>query len=378
MVLGGTITGLSSSRSIVLQNNGDASSAHSFSAAKPTVPTNGDPSITPFSFGSLPEGSAYNVTVKAQPYGRTCTVSNGSGTISAASPPNITIACVNATGVPRYNLTVQIPSNTTVFSGQSNPTVTLTTEEAIYVKPVTSGQTSVTFNSVLMNTAGQPGGFLWTVTASTLEGSIANKCVVTNATNSVAGTITSADQRCHYADSGCFHDHRRPGVQVHAGRHGQLQHAARGNCGYNHAEWWPHARRPRRTGKCEDFLRRDRLWRVHRRGTSSPDVVQQQFNFRLRHRSLQAPGRAVLRGRQWWRCQPVLLGAYQSQQRPPTSWFALPEPASRRRASVEGRLPTHQFDLDSGYHQSGSGGEHLSAIRPDCPEHRQQQHDCVL
>ena len=83
--IGGTVSGLAGS-GLVLQNNaGDDL----------TIAADGA-----FTFAtSLPDGSAYNVTVSNQPTGpsQTCTVTNGSGTISAADVTNVQVDCVTST-----------------------------------------------------------------------------------------------------------------------------------------------------------------------------------------------------------------------------------------------------------------------------------------
>src|SRR6187399_2287943 len=69
VVLQGKVTGsLGNKRSLTLMNNGNSTGAISVSA---TLGTN----YTPFNFGIVPVGSAYNVTVKANPFGKVCTVS---------------------------------------------------------------------------------------------------------------------------------------------------------------------------------------------------------------------------------------------------------------------------------------------------------------
>ena len=80
--IGGTLTGLISGRSITLQNNnGDdltLSANESFTFAT-----------------SLDFASSYSVSVLTQPPGQTCTVTNGSGTITTASAvSNVSVSCV--------------------------------------------------------------------------------------------------------------------------------------------------------------------------------------------------------------------------------------------------------------------------------------------
>jgi hypothetical protein len=79
--IGGTVTGLTAT-GLVLQNNGGddltvAANASSFAFATPVA-----------------NGSAYSVSVLAQPSGLTCTVQNGSGTASA-SVSNVAVGCVS-------------------------------------------------------------------------------------------------------------------------------------------------------------------------------------------------------------------------------------------------------------------------------------------
>jgi hypothetical protein len=79
--VGGTVSGLTGS-GLALQNNGGDTLA---------IAANG-----PFTFvTALGGGSAYAVTVSAQPADQTCNVTNGSGMIAAANITNITVVCVD-------------------------------------------------------------------------------------------------------------------------------------------------------------------------------------------------------------------------------------------------------------------------------------------
>lgn len=78
--VGGTVTGLASGQSAVLQNNGGDDL---------TVSTDGG-----FQFATaLSTGSSYAVTVKTQPTGQTCQVSNGTGTIGTSNVTNVQVTC---------------------------------------------------------------------------------------------------------------------------------------------------------------------------------------------------------------------------------------------------------------------------------------------
>jgi hypothetical protein len=77
--IGGTVTGLASGQSVVLQNNGGDNKTVSASGA--------------FTFATaVNAGSSYAVTVLTQPTGQSCVVTNGSGTASA-SVTNISVSC---------------------------------------------------------------------------------------------------------------------------------------------------------------------------------------------------------------------------------------------------------------------------------------------
>jgi hypothetical protein len=78
--IGGSVNGLNANSSVVLENEGGDSL---------TVGSNGG-----FKFGAgLPAGSVYNVTVLTEPVGETCTLANGTGSVTAAGIPAIVVTC---------------------------------------------------------------------------------------------------------------------------------------------------------------------------------------------------------------------------------------------------------------------------------------------
>lgn len=78
--VGGTISGLTASGLVLLDNGGDATTA-SANATQFTMNT------------GVAYGSAYAITVQTPPAGLVCSVSNGTGTMGAADVASISIAC---------------------------------------------------------------------------------------------------------------------------------------------------------------------------------------------------------------------------------------------------------------------------------------------
>jgi len=94
--IGGTISGLSGT--VVLQNNSGDDLSRT---------TNGS-----FTFNTgVASGGAYSVTVLTQPAGQSCSVSDGSGTVSG-NVTNVTVTCSNTSDI----IAIRIPS-TTAYSG---------------------------------------------------------------------------------------------------------------------------------------------------------------------------------------------------------------------------------------------------------------------
>lgn len=80
--VGGSVSGLAGS-TVLQVNNGD----------NLTVAANGT-----FAFATqVANGSSYSVTVFTQPAGKSCSITNGTGTIALASVTNVTITCATNT-----------------------------------------------------------------------------------------------------------------------------------------------------------------------------------------------------------------------------------------------------------------------------------------
>jgi uncharacterized delta-60 repeat protein len=82
--VGGTVSGLVSGKSLVLQNNGGDDR---------TVAANG-----PFTFPTaLANGATYSVAVSTRPAGMACPITGGSGTVAAADVTTVMVSCVDVT-----------------------------------------------------------------------------------------------------------------------------------------------------------------------------------------------------------------------------------------------------------------------------------------
>jgi hypothetical protein len=87
--IGGTVSGLLTGNSVVLQDNGGNATTLSANTA--------------FTFGTaLASGSTYAVTVLTQPSGQTCTVSNGDGTVATADVTNVAVTCTTASSAGQW------------------------------------------------------------------------------------------------------------------------------------------------------------------------------------------------------------------------------------------------------------------------------------
>jgi len=158
--VGGTVSGLNGT--VVLQNN-----------------LTNDISITTnssYTFSTqLTNGSNYSVTVKTQPTGQTCTVTNGTGTINSANITNANVTCTTNPVYYSIGGVVTGLSGTMVLqnNGGDNKTVTNT-----------SGNINFTFPTLVLNGA--------TYLATVLQNPIGQSCTVTNGSGSVSGANVSS------------------------------------------------------------------------------------------------------------------------------------------------------------------------------------------
>lgn len=192
-VLQGTITGLGSRRPIGLQYNGTNTCFDPEQADEPDAPrvecrffgVLGQASSA-FSFGSLPVGTAYDIRVSTQPYGKRCSVANGTGLVGSAGASPIQVSCVNDPAVPRYSVSGTIADEASQMPGLE---VILTTEEGVR-RMAATGSTQFEFADAVFDSGTSLPVFGWSVTAtvpaSTIAGAAPNNCNVTG--GPVAGT----------------------------------------------------------------------------------------------------------------------------------------------------------------------------------------------
>jgi len=173
--VGGTVTGLSGTSSVVLMNNSDVLPIH----------TDG-----PFHFNTE-SNARYNITVNAHPDGQTCIVANGTGytPTNGSSVTNVTVTCSASVRVGGFVSGLVSPATVVL---QDNGTDDITV----------SANGTFTFPTPIANTVAyavtiktQPAGQTCRVTngsgvADTSNAAVANNVVVTCAGNTVGGTIS--------------------------------------------------------------------------------------------------------------------------------------------------------------------------------------------
>jgi len=177
--LGGTLTGLATGASVVLQFNGGSNT---------TVSANGSYSFA----AAIPSGTAYTVTVLTQPSGQTCTVANGSGTVTA-NVTNVAVTCASTAGTVTIGGTASgLAASTSVVlqnNGGSNLTVSAN-------GPFTFGTAISSGNAYAVTVLTQPTGQTCAVasgsgTASANVTNVAVTCSNTAPTSlTLGGTVS--------------------------------------------------------------------------------------------------------------------------------------------------------------------------------------------
>jgi N-acetylneuraminic acid mutarotase len=164
-----TVSGLLANDSFVLQLNG---------ANNLTVSANGTATFnTP-----IPSGSSYAVTVLTQPAGESCTVTNGTGTVTTANISNVAVACSPSTytiGGTVFGLTA-----TVVLQDNAGDNLSITANGSfVFNTPVASGSSYAV--TILTQPAGQ------TCAVSNGTGSVTSANVTNVAVTCTTGTTTA-------------------------------------------------------------------------------------------------------------------------------------------------------------------------------------------
>jgi hypothetical protein len=164
--IGGTVSGLASGDSVQLQDNGSDTL---------TVTADGS-----FTFATkLASGSAYSVTVWAQPMSpaQTCTVKNGSGTVTA-SVTNVAVSCVTNTYSIGGTVSGLASGDSVQLQDNGSDTLTVTANGSFtFATPLETGST-------------------YNVTVSAQPTSPAQTCTVTNGSGTVTANVTNVSVFC--------------------------------------------------------------------------------------------------------------------------------------------------------------------------------------
>ena len=126
--VGGSVSGLGSSQSVVLLNNGTNNL---------TVSANGS-----FVFTTpIASGSTYNVTVATNPPGRTCTVANGAGTVTTSAITNVAITCTPNTFTIGGTVSGLGAGESVVLQNKGAGNLTIANGGFTFTTPIASGST---------------------------------------------------------------------------------------------------------------------------------------------------------------------------------------------------------------------------------------------
>ena len=167
--VGGTIAGLASGASVVLQNDGGNNTS---------VAANGS-----FSFSKqATSGTSYAVTVLTQPTGQSCTVASSSGTVSAANVTNVQVRCVNEYTISGTVSGMSTGAHVIVQNNAGDSTTVLANGTFSFSKETTSG------TSYVVTVLTQPTGQICTVTSG--SGTVSEANVTSVQVTCVTNTYT--------------------------------------------------------------------------------------------------------------------------------------------------------------------------------------------
>lgn len=168
--VGGMVSGLAGT--LVLRNNGGDDL---------TVSANGS-----FTFAtSLPAGSAYNVTVRTQPTGQSCTVSGALGTVGSGNVTTVNVTC--------FNLTYSVGGTVSNLLG-AGCTISLNGGSPL----------ALTANGPFTFPTQLPNGSSYSVAVASQPTGPNQSCTVTNGTGVIAGAnVTNVGLNCTTTAASC-------------------------------------------------------------------------------------------------------------------------------------------------------------------------------
>jgi hypothetical protein len=218
--VGGTVSGLSSASTIVLQDDGGDDLAKT-----------GDGTFT---FATaLKNHSTYDVTVRTQPSGETCTVANGAGTISGTNVTNVSVTCAPTVSTTTYTVggTISGLSGTLVLQDDGGDDLTATADGSFtFATPLADGAVyDVTIASqpanqscTLANKTGTIAGVNVTdvgvsCTAYPPFYAYAGQCIVDSATSMLTGDCMDLSTCAIGASTFCTSGANLPTVQAYCG-----------------------------------------------------------------------------------------------------------------------------------------------------------------
>jgi hypothetical protein len=189
--VGGAVSGLSGT--LILQNNATDDLSVTADGAV-TFPT------------ALADAATYAVTITTQPSGQTCTVTNGSGTISSANVSNVSVSCSTAVD-PDSSTTYTVGGAVSGLSG----TLVLQNNGADDLTVTADG--AVTFPTALADAAPyavtvttQPSGQTCTVTngSGTISSANVSNVSVACSTDITVSSVTSSTSNGSYTTDGAI------------------------------------------------------------------------------------------------------------------------------------------------------------------------------
>jgi len=163
--IGGTLSGLAASTSVVLTNNGSNDL---------TLNANGT-----YAFSTpLAVGATYAVAVKTQPAGQNCVVANATGTVGAANVTNANVTCSAVTRTIGGTLSGLVGSGPVVLQNNGGNNLSLAANGAF------------TFNTPVNS------GSAYAVTVLTNPSSPAQTCTVANGSGTANANVTNVAVTC--------------------------------------------------------------------------------------------------------------------------------------------------------------------------------------